>query len=168
MPNTSSLLERVIQRDESGRPLRSQFTSGDRVVVAATWHAGEVAFLRSQRWQLSLDGERVLYAEPFVAGLLHGWAKQYSSSGHLLMECPFVRGTGTDFWCTDNGALSEEHPLVGGKPSGVERWWGGARAVYEETHWLDGEWHGPRRHWRDGRLELRCFIRGEARASAST
>lgn len=39
------------------------------------------------------------HAEPFVAGQLHGLARQYDPSGRLLMVSLFRRGTGTDFWC---------------------------------------------------------------------
>jgi hypothetical protein len=65
--------------------------------------------------------------------------------------------------CNHRGMLQEEHPLVRGKPSGVERWWVDARTIYEETHWLNGTWHGPRRDWRGSKLEgpPQFFIRGK-------
>jgi hypothetical protein len=75
----------------------------------------------SYEWRQNV-GWHVEYAEPFVDGLLHGWAKQYTPRGKLLMASPFVRGTGIDFWCDSKGHLSEEHPSVSGAVSGCERW----------------------------------------------
>src|SRR5260370_32765492 len=47
---------------------------------------------------------------------------------------------------------SEEHPLVHGKPSGVERWWDeDQKTVYSETGWVVGAWHGIKRHWTKAR-----------------
>lgn len=105
------------------------------------------------------------YAEPFVDGLQHGWARQYGPTGKLILECRFKRGTGTDYWCDDDGRLSEEHPLVGGEPSGIERWWDpDQKRIYIETHWRAGQWHGPQRRWSGARLEKgfpSFFIWGE-------
>jgi hypothetical protein len=99
-----------------------------------------------------------------VDGLQHGWAKQYDSSGRLLLVSPFKRGTGTDYWCDDQGRLAEEHPLVGGRISGCERWWAtDQKTVYSETGWLDGAYHGIWRQWTDGKLDRgfpKFFIRG--------
>jgi hypothetical protein len=105
-------------------------------------------------YQLECHDGGMVYAEPFVEGVLHGFAKQFGPSGRLLLASPFERGTGTDFWCDERGRLAEEHPLVDGKPSGVERWWcEDQKTVYSETEWLDGDWHGATRHWTNGRLD---------------
>jgi antitoxin component YwqK of YwqJK toxin-antitoxin module len=115
--------------------------------------------------QLEFDERGVVYAEPFVDGQLHGLAKQFSSDGHLLLVSPFKHGTGTDFWCDERGRLAEEHPLVGGRPSGTERWWSDDQTtVYSETEWLNGESHGATRHWTDGRLDRgfpKFFVKGK-------
>jgi hypothetical protein len=48
----------------------------------------------SYEWRPNV-GWYVRCAEPYVDGLLHGWAKQYTPRGKLLMASPFIRGTGT-------------------------------------------------------------------------
>lgn len=110
-------------------------------------------------------GRCVSYAEPLVGGKVHGLAKQFDSAGRLVMVSPFVRGTGTDFWCDDEGQLAEEHPIVRGRPSGCERWWNpDQRTVFIETHHRDGLLHGISREWAKGRLRNgfpMFFINGE-------
>ena len=107
----------------------------------------------------------IVYAEPFVKGVLHGVAKQFGANGHLVLVSPFRQGTGTDFWCDERGRLAEEHPLVEGKPSGTERWWNpDQKTVHSETEWLKGEWHGATRHWTEGRLDRgfpKFYVRGK-------
>lgn len=104
-----------------------------------------------------------VYAEHFIDGLLHGLAKQFDALGRLILASSFRRGTGTDFWCDDEGSLLEEHPLVRGRPSGRERWWeSNQNAVFEERDWLRGQWHGITRRWTKGALECgfpRFYIR---------
>lgn len=93
------------------------------------------------------------YAEPFVAGKVHGLAKQFDVHGHLMMVSPFVRGSGVDFWCDEEGRLAEEHPLVDGTPSGCHRWWNqDGKSVYSETQYRDGLQHGVSREWSSGKL----------------
>ena len=86
------------------------------------------------------------------------------TSGEVLLECPFRRGTGTDYWCYEDRCLAEEHPFVEGLLSGVQRWWVDEGSVFEETHWREGQPHGPRRRWKKGALEAgypELFIRGK-------
>lgn len=80
------------------------------------------------------------------------------------MASPYVRGTGTDYFCNDEGELSEEHPFVDGCVSGYDRWWVDRTSVYEETHFVGGRRHGVGRHWTDGRLDVdypKFFVKGE-------
>jgi antitoxin component YwqK of YwqJK toxin-antitoxin module len=116
-------------------------------------------------YQLEYHEGGIVYAEPFVNGLLHGLAKQFDSHGRLLLVSPFKQGTGTDFWCDERGRLSEEHPLEAGKLSGTERWWNpDQKTVYSETEWLNGECHGATRHWTAGRLDRgfpKFYVRGK-------
>jgi hypothetical protein len=161
--------ERVVAVDDAGRKRRSEFWLRGRLVGRAWWDETDAIATGLRRgvpngYQIEYVDGRVSYAEPFVGGVQHGWARQYARSGRLIIECRFDRGTGTDYWCDDRGHLSEEHPLVSGKPSGVERWWASERGIYSETHWLEGQWHGPRRHWREGKLDRgfpQFFIRGK-------
>lgn len=164
--------EKIVEKDARGVKKRSEFWSRGRLVGRAAWHFDDewgcdvtAIGLRNGRahgYQIDCRSGKLLYAEPFVDGLVHGWTKQYDEGGRLLIECPFKRGTGVDYWCDDAGELAEEHPMVDGKPSGWERWWSGRRSVYIETKWLRGEMHGISREWRDGKLERgypRFFIR---------
>lgn len=101
---------------------------------------------------------------PFVNGLVHGWTREYFRDRRLLIEWPFVRGTGVDYWWLEDGRLCAEFPFVSGKPSGVERWWVDAKTIFQETHLLDGLWHGPRRRWTAAKLDPghpKLFIRGK-------
>jgi hypothetical protein len=162
--------ERITERDDVGEKQGSEFWLRGRLVGRAWWdELGLVVATGLRRgvpdgYQIEYVDGRISYAEPFVDGVQHGWARQYAPSGRILMECPFRSGSGTDYWCDDRGQLSEEHPLVGGRPSGVERWWADGRSIYSETHWLDGEWHGPHRRWRGGKLDQgfpEFYIRGK-------
>ncbi len=164
--------EKVTRRDELGRKTASEFWLRGRRVGRAYWDpdgSGCVAVGLKNRmpvgYQVSYHDDGTVYAERFVEGVLHGVAKQFAPDGRLLLASPFMRGTGTDFWCDDRGRLAEEHPLVAGKPSGTERWWcEDQRSVYSETEWLSGEWHGVTRHWTNGRLDRgfpKFFVRGE-------
>lgn len=165
--------EKVTQEDEKGAKVASEFWLAGQVVGRAYWNPDATPAMAvgirqgvefGHRLEFHEDG--TLYAEPFVRGQLHGWAKQWTGRGQLLLASPFRRGTGTDYWCDSRGRLHEEHPLVAGKPSGCERWGHpDQKTVYEETEWLDGDWHGARRHWTNGTLDRgnpKFFIRGEA------
>jgi hypothetical protein len=149
----------------------SEFWLKGRLVGRVSWAADGTASIAEglrngvrEGYQIDYREGVLTYAEPFKNGLVHGWAKQFDSRGRLIFESPFKEGTGTDYWCNHHGLLHEEHPLVAGKPSGWERWWNeDQKTVYEETAWLDGAWHGIKRHWTKGRLDgfPQFFIRGE-------
>ena len=164
--------EKIVARDQDGAKQRSEFWLRGELVGKASWQQGRLAVAAGMRGGVlhglqieyaPFGAVRPSYAEPFVRGRQHGWALQYGDSGQVLMECPFRRGTGTDYWCDDAGNLAEEHPLVDGVLSGVERWWSGPESVFAETSWRDGKPHGPRRRWKQGSLETgypEFFARG--------
>jgi hypothetical protein len=160
----------VTEVDDAGRKRASQFWLRGRLVGEAAWDKDGPAIAYGIRngvkhgLLVEYHWGVLGYVEPHLRGLPHGWTRQFDRSGNLLIECPFTHGTGTDYWCDEFGNLSEEHPLVEGKPSGTERWWDGEDTIYEETSWLDGEWHGPRRRWREGSLEdgyPEFYVRGK-------
>ncbi|WP_075006557.1 toxin-antitoxin system YwqK family antitoxin [Stigmatella aurantiaca] len=163
----------MLQTDDAGRKTASEFWLNGQCVGKAEWDADGTPQMAMGLRGGRITGHRidyhrngvVSYAEPFLNGLLHGWAKQYSLRGRLLLASPFQRGTGIDYWCDNRGRLAEEHPLVGGKLSGCDRWWDeNQQTVYRETGWLDGEAHGIHREWTEGRLRRgfpQFFIRGQ-------
>lgn len=165
--------EKVLQTDEAGRKTASEFWLNGQCVGRAEWGADGTPWTAMGLRGGHITGHRidyhghgtVSYAEPFVNGLPHGWAKQYGRRGGLLLASPFHRGTGIDYWCDPRGRLAEEHPLVGGKLSGCDRWWDeNQQTVYRETGWLDGQEHGIHREWMEGRLRRgfpQFFIRGQ-------
>jgi hypothetical protein len=167
----SSAREKVTAFSKTGAKAVSEFWLKRRLVGRVSWdedgRPGIAGGLRNGArvgYQIEYYDGTVSYAEPFKNGLVHGWAKQFDSRGRLIFMSPFKNGTGTDYWCNKHG-LHEEHPLVAGKPSGWERWWNeDQKTVYEETAWLDGAWHGIKRHWTKGLLDHgfpQFFIRGE-------
>ena len=167
--------EKILSYDERCAKQRSEFWWKGQRVGFVWWDPWEpsgtpgiaVGYRNDVRvgYEISYDRGAVSCAEPFKDGLVHGWAKQFGSRSRLIFESPFKNGTGTDYWCYDDGRLAEEHPLVEGKPSGCERWWSeDQKSIYEETHWLNGEWHGIKRHWTRDRLDLgypQFFARGK-------
>jgi hypothetical protein len=164
--------EKVLRTDDAGRKTASEFWLNGQCVGRAEWEASGAPWRAVGLRGGLLTGHRleyhegaVSYAEPFVEGLTHGWAKQYGPRGRLLLASPFQRGTGIDYWCDRHGRLAEEHPIVSGRISGCDRWWDeNQRTVYQETGWLDGEAHGLHREWTGGTLSRgfpRFFIRGQ-------
>jgi hypothetical protein len=162
----------VTQLDDLGRKTASEFWFRGRLAGRALWNSdGDPCLAYGLRdgvvvgHQLEYESGAIIYAEPFVDGVNHGLAKQFRPDGRLLLVSPFKSGTGIDFWCDERGRLAEEHPLVRGQPSGTERWWNDdQKTIYTETEWLNGEWHGARREWCDGRLERgfpRFYVQGE-------
>lgn len=164
--------ESVIQRDADGRKRQSDFWLKGKYVGRVLWHddgaTPNVAYgVRNGR----IAGHKVeynergvvIYDEPFVDGVHHGWAKQYDSRGRLLLASPFKHGTGTDFWCDEKGRLHEEHPH--GKSFGWERWWNrDQRSVSSEKGWFGPYWHGISRVWTCGTLDAdypEFFIRNK-------
>lgn len=164
--------QRVTRVDERGRKAVSEFWFSGQPVGRACWNPdGSPCLAVGLRdgvpvgHQLEYEDGAIVYAEPFVNGVLHGSAKQFGPHGRLLLVSPFKHGTGTDFWCDERGRLAEEHPLVEGRPSGTERWWKpDQKRVYSETEWLNGEWHGATRRWTHGRLDRgfpKFYVRGK-------
>lgn len=164
-------MERVTQVRQGGGKAISEFWLRGRLTGRAFWDSGgSLCMAVGLRdgvpvgYQLEYCDGALMYAEPFMRGVVHGLAKQFDTQGRLLLVSPFKKGTGTDFWCDEHGCLSEEHSLVEGKPSGTERWWNpDQKTIYCETEWLNGKWHGATRYWTDGRLDRgfpRFFVRG--------
>lgn len=166
--------ERILGYDKRGAKERSEFWLNGQRVGFVSWDPSEPSgtpgiagcYRNGVRvgYHISYYQGAVSYAEPFRNGLVHGSAKQFDARGRLIFESPFKHGTGTDYWCYDDGRLAEEHPLIEGKPSGCERWWSeDQKSIYSETHWLNGEWHGIKREWTRGRLDRsfpQFFMRG--------
>ncbi len=168
----SSAQEKVTHFHERGVKAASEFWLNGRLVGRVSWESdgtpGTAGGFRDGvrvGYHIDYRDGTVSYAEPFKNGLVHGWTKQFDSRGRLIFMSPFNGGSGTDYWCNDQGRLSEEHPLVHGKPSGFERWWNeDQKTVFSETGWVDGAWHGIKRHWTKGRLDRgypQFFIRGD-------
>jgi len=144
-----------VRLDDAGRK-SSEFWLDGELVGRACWDEdGRLVLAVGLRdgkphgYQLEYhENGTVSYAEPFVDGLVHGWSKQYDPRGRLLLRCPFKHGTGTDYWCDVRGRLHEEHPMVGNKLSGTDRWWDDdQKRVYEESGFLENQRHGVSRRW---------------------
>jgi antitoxin component YwqK of YwqJK toxin-antitoxin module len=164
--------EKVTAFRKPGVKATSEFWLNRRLVGFVSWDEdGKPGIARGLRngarvgHQIEYYDGTVSYVEPFEDGLVHGWAKQFDARGRLIFMSPFKHGTGTDYWCNEQGLLCEEHPLVAGKPSGWERWWNeDQKTVYQETAWLGGACHGIKREWTKGRLDHgfpQFFIRGQ-------
>jgi hypothetical protein len=109
---------------------------------------------------------RVCSSEPWINGLPHGVARQYSDDETILGTYTMKHGTGLDLWWQGRrwGAgppyLSEARYLKDGKWDGFE-WWldEDQRYVWQERHFLEDELHGIERHWN----AERCLRRGYPR-----
>jgi hypothetical protein len=100
------------------------------------------------------------FAEPYVNGLAHGTARQWSRDGELLGTYSMNHGTGVDLWRQKNDFgnglqyLSEARYLRDGKFHGFE-WWinEDQRSVWQERHFKFDKLHGIERDWNsEGRL----------------
>jgi hypothetical protein len=174
----SNALELVTRFDDAGKKLESEFwLRGRRVGRAAWYESGHLAVAVGLRRGIAVGphveyhdapGGPVSYAEPYVDGKVHGLAKQFDADGRLILVSPFVRGTGTDYWCDETGQLAEEHPVVRGKLSGRERWWNpDGKSVFAETQYRDGVRHGVAREWLGGKLRPgfpKFFVAGKERS----
>lgn len=110
---------------------------------------------REYRWSWP-DGKKLESVEPYVAGKLHGTAKQYSpQSGKVIGRYTFVHGTGFDIWrswCGDRAdgqyAIAEIHSYQNGFHQGYD-WWLNAdqQSVWDESHWHADQKHGIERCW---------------------
>ena len=156
--------------DAAGRKEASEFWLDGELVGEVWWDEGRPGIAVGRRggkkygYLVEYHEGTVSYAEPFVDGLQHGWAKQYTRKGRLLIANPYVRGTGTDYFCNSRGELQEEHPIVDRRLSGFDRWWTDRTSVHEETHYVAGEKHGIVRHWSGGKLSPeypKYFVNGE-------
>ncbi len=101
------------------------------------------------------------FAEPYVNGLAHGIARQWSQDGKLLGTYKMKQGSGVDLWRarknwgTGLTYLSEARYLRDGKRHGFE-WWlnEDQRSVWEERHFQFDQLHGIERMWNsEGRLK---------------
>ena len=98
------------------------------------------------------------FAEPYVDGVSHGTAKQWSMDGQLIGTYKMNHGMGVDLWrCQrDDGSvyLSESRYLKNGFVCGFE-WFinEDQKRVDSECHWNGKGLHGICRGWNDhGRL----------------
>jgi len=96
---------------------------------------------------------KLLSAEPYLNGLPHGVARQWSDDGRLIGTYTMKHGTGLDLWWCGPGEnrssyLSEARYLKGGKRHGFE-WWlnEDQRSVWEERHFQESQMHGIERSW---------------------
>jgi hypothetical protein len=103
---------------------------------------------------------RVQFAEPYINGLAHGTARQWSEDGKLLGTYTMKYGTGVDLWRQGtnwgNGLpyLSEARYIKDGTWHGFE-WWlnEDQRSVWQERHFWFNQLHGIERDWNsDGHL----------------
>jgi hypothetical protein len=105
---------------------------------------------------------RLLSAEPWVDGLQHGVARQWSDDGTLIGTYEMKRGTGIDLWWVQlsDGVphLSEARYVKDGLRHGFEWWLNEDQgSVLEERHFWNGELHGIERHWNPGMRLRRGF-----------
>ncbi|HMK73706.1 MAG TPA: hypothetical protein VK454_10235, partial [Myxococcaceae bacterium] len=149
---------RAFYSNDSDQPGQLQVTRGPLSLAYGLRVGVQVGYLIEYDW----DGKTVSFAEPYVRGLQHGWTKQFDPRGRLLMSSPFVRGTGTDFYCHDDGELSEETQWVNGRPI-FARIWEDRTSVCSESHFDDGTRHGVWRHWTNGELDsnTKFYVRDE-------
>src|SRR6185436_4124957 len=108
-------------------------------------------------------------AEPYVNGLVHGVARQWSPDGELLGTYRMDQGTGIDLWrgqrADGSPYLAEVHHIKRGRPHGFE-WWinENQRTVHWERLWREGLPHGIERQWTSHRLDRgypRFHLRGK-------
>jgi antitoxin component YwqK of YwqJK toxin-antitoxin module len=171
-----SARERVTDRDSSGAKLRAEYILRGKIVGVRWFHEpGEPSFetpLKDDvyhgtvyRWDIP---GILLSSEPYVSGLAHGIARQWSDDGKLIGIYKMKRGTGIDLWwggCNGAFSLSEVHYLKDGRPHGYEWWLDDDKKVNSERHWRGGLAHGIERDWNaQGRLRRgypRYYLHGE-------
>lgn len=162
---------------EDGRPQKAEYLVGGAVVGVRFFHeSGEPAFeyglkdgrLHGVLYRWDIPGV-LLSAEPYVDGLAHGTAMQWSDDGELVGSYTMERGTGLDLWwggCGGERALAEARFMRDGQRHGFE-WWihPNQWRVTEERHCWRGEHHGIEREWNErGRLRRgfpRYYVDGE-------
>ena len=143
------------------------FLNGKVVGVRSFYETGELeheyalkdGLLHGVVYRSDVPGE-LLSAEPYVDGLPHGIAKQWSGRGTLIGTYKMTRGTGVDLWWGGNGEsagqyLSEARYLRDGKLHGFE-WWlnEDQRSVWSERHYRNNQKRGIERSWnQNGRLK---------------
>ena len=124
----------------------------------------------SERWhgverEWREDGQ-LFYEARWANGVQHGLQRMWGSDGALVVRTRFVRGTGLDAWFPHTGslrALGETRPFVDGERHGPERHWATATRVARETWLSRGLEHGIERSWTGTRLDRgypRFFVAG--------
>ena len=106
-------------------------------------------------FDLGSDGTlRVYFTEPYLNGLAHGTARQWSEDGLLIGTYIMRHGTGLDLWRHKNFSdgpafvLLEARYIKNGKLHGFEWWLEEDQAnIHEEAHFWEGLQHGIRREW---------------------
>ncbi|MFO0685347.1 MAG: hypothetical protein U0234_25025 [Sandaracinus sp.] len=171
---TALLPPRARRVDDAGA---STFYVRGRPRLRVHWHAEEGA----PCWALELDREgrmhgrerewradgRLFYEARWDDGVQHGLQRMWRADGVLVVRTRFVRGTGLDAWLPQEGALraaGETRPFVDGQRHGPERHWESARRVWREEWFSRGVEHGITREWNRTRLARgfpRFFVRGE-------
>jgi antitoxin component YwqK of YwqJK toxin-antitoxin module len=160
--------ERVVERYSDGQRKKAEYRVGRALVGTRFFYdTGEPEYEYALKdgkrhgieYQLDERG-KVLTAEPFANGVLHGTIRQWSGIGRrrLIGTYRIVRGNGIDLWRQQRSDgsvyLAEVYTLRAGRPHGFE-WWldESQRTVYIERHWRDGQPHGIYREWNGhGRL----------------
>lgn len=171
-----SARERLLTTHPEGQKCQVEYVLGGKVV-------GVRYFLRegTPEIEYGLQGGRLhgmrydfmgghlLSAEPYVNGLVHGVARQWSQEGRLLGAYRMNQGTGIDLWRSQRGDgspyLAEVHYIKRGRPHGFE-WWinENQSTVHWERLWRQGQPHGIERQWTGRRLERgypRFHLRGK-------
>ena len=160
-------IERVVSTCGSGRKHKAEYILDGKVVgVRQFYETGELeheyglkdGLMHGNAYRSDVPGE-LLSAEPYVDGLPHGVAKQWSGDGKLIGTYTMKRGTGVDLWWAENGEggipyLSEARYLRNGKLHGFE-WWlnDDQRSVWSERYFQNSQKHGIERSWNQrGRL----------------
>ena len=166
IPKTAQ--ERIIATFPKSRQKReAEYLFNGKVVGVRRFHeGGELEYeyglkdglMHGISYRSDVPGH-LLSAAPYVNGLPHGTARQWSHDGKLIGTYRMKRGTGIDFWWQENDSngipyLSEMRHFKGGKLDGFE-WWlnEDQRSIWSECHFREDQKHGIERSWnRTGRL----------------
>ena len=171
-----SARERILTTHPEGQKCRVEYVLGGKVVGVRYFlpeGASEIEYgLKAGRlhgMRYDFLGAHLLCAEPYVNGLVHGVARQWSPDGKLLGTYRMNQGTGIDLWRSQRADgspyLAEVHYIKRGRPHGFE-WWinEDQRTVHWERLWRNGQPHGIERQWTGGRLARgypRFHLRGK-------
>jgi|CXWL01.1.fsa_nt_gi antitoxin component YwqK of YwqJK toxin-antitoxin module len=172
-----SAREHVVERYTSREKKRTVYILRSKIVGMRLFRlSGELLFeypLKNGfyhgtifRWGLL---GRMLSSKPYVDGEPHGISRQWSDDGKLLGTYTMTHGTGIEFWWTqrEDGTI---YPMTvrymqDGQLHGFSWRINEDGTVFDEFHWVGGDWHGIERNWnRRGLLHRnspRYYIRGE-------